>query len=144
MEQFSTYPAYPMQFSCASHNPLDSTTYYFGSLPAAAPTTTGDLYRVYIPRTGHIRKFAVIVLVGGTLGSSETGTMYLRINGTTDYLISSAMSWASVLQSVAEAYEDDTAPAVSINDYFEIKFITPAWVTNPTTVIYWGIMWIEA
>lgn len=144
MEQFSTWPAYPLQFFSAGANPVDSQTYFMGAIPAAPTTITGAPFRVPFPRTGRVRKVGFLAFVGGTLGSVETGTISLRINNTTDYLISSTFDWTAQLQSTGVAFDDDSAPAVEINDYFEIKIVTPAWATNPTSVIYWGEVWVEA
>jgi len=144
MEQFGTYPAYSMEWHSAGHNPADSTTYFIGNIPAAPTVTAGAPYRVYFPRSGRIRKIAVIGAVFGTLGSGETGTVSLEINNTTSYQITNQFTWSAIIQSTGSVFEDDTAPVIEQNDYFQVRVDTPAWATNPTSVIYWGSLWIEA
>jgi hypothetical protein len=73
-----------------------------------------------------------MVRVAGTIGTGESGTLAIRKNNTTDYTISTG-----VLMNAANVYVQATglsgASFVS-GDYFELKFTTPTWATNPTNV----------
>jgi hypothetical protein len=65
--------------------------------------------------------------------------MYVRVNNTTDYLISTL--------SVAASERVFTSSALSIplavGDYVEMKCIPPIWATNPLTFIIGGYIYIE-
>jgi hypothetical protein len=130
---------YALNLMAASlSSPADATTYYFGSLAALAPQTTANLARVYIPKAGTI-KVAYIVARAGTVGTNEAWSAYIRKNNTTDYLIQSLSStdnprvWSNTGLSIA----------VSEGDYFEIKMVCPTWATNPATVAFGGVIYIE-
>lgn len=118
--------------------PADATTYYFGAQGFVATTTANTLYRINIPKKGTVTAVYVNFVAGGTVASSETSTVYLRLNNTTDTTISSAVTNNSSIAVVS-----NTALSIPVvpGDYFEIKWITPTWVTNPGTavVLQWTI-----
>jgi len=117
-------------------NPTDATTYYTG---IESITTTAAGNRIYVPRAGTI-KSCVIHFVSGVVGTAETGTVYLRINNTTDVTVS-----AAVVNNSSPTVYTNTAlsQAVSAGDYIELKWLTPTWVTNPTSVKWRGVIYIE-
>ena len=108
--------------------PADSTTYYFGSLGAFAVNPAFN--RIYIPKTGVVTKIYIGHVVAGTAGTSENSTVYFRLNNTTDTSIVTTVDSSS-----STSYYNNTALsiAVSADDFFELKWITPAWATNPTS-----------
>lgn len=115
----------------------DSTTYYFGSQPQATLITTADVQRVYIPSSGNISSVYVSAYnSGGVVGTGEASTLYLRINNTTDYTITSSL--VLNMASSAALYYSNTTLSVPVvaGDYFEFKQTCPAWVTNPTNILY--------
>ena len=111
----------------ATASPPDSTTYHFGSLGALA--LSPGFNRIYIPKTGVVTKIYIGHVVAGTLGTSENSTVYFRLNNTTDTSIVSTVDSSS-----STSYYNNTALsiAVSADDFFELKWVTPAWATNPT------------
>jgi hypothetical protein len=116
-----------MNAATSNNSPADSTTYYFGAFPNTTLTTSAATKFLYIGRTGVIVAAYMLVLNSGTAGSAETSSIYLRLNNTTDTLLSNALTtnaqWATgVALSVA----------VTAGNYVEIKWVTPAWATNPT------------
>ena len=118
-------------------SPVDAQTVYFGNLPKA-PTTTANISKVHIKHNGVIRK-ANIYCYAGTAGTSENWSLYIRINGTTDYLI----------ETIGAATNERIFNNESLNipvvegDYFEIKAVNPTWVTNPLTTIFGGNIVLE-
>jgi hypothetical protein len=117
--------------------PVDSATYYFGSIVKVWSTVA--LYApVYVPKAGNI-KVAYVTWHGGTAGSNENISLYLRLNNTTDTLI----------QTVGNANGTKLFSNVALNiavvqgDYFEIKAVCPAWGTNPAAVSLGGQVYIE-
>lgn len=110
--------------------PLDATTYYFGALYGGSGLTTYATNQVInIPRSG------VITRVNGGFycapGSSETSNLYIRVNNTTDYLISS-----SIVNNGFQNWFGPTSLSipVSAGDNIVFKWITPTWATNPANM----------
>jgi hypothetical protein len=118
-------------------SPADAATIYFGNLPKA-PTTTANISKVHIERSGVIRR-ANVYCYSGTAGTAENWSLYIRVNNTTDYLIETIGASAS-----ERIFNNETLniPVVE-GDYFEIKAINPTWVTNPLTTIFGGNIVIE-
>lgn len=123
----------------AVHNPADTTVYYFGR-PGLAVSTTADTRRVYVPLGGTLIAAHVSMHAGTAVGTNENVTMDVRINNTTDVSIATVGA-ATAYRNFANT---GLSTAVVAGDYFEIKVTPPAWVTNPTGVIYWGHLIIAA
>lgn len=130
---------YPIQFSGkgATFNPADATTYYIGQ--GIEPTSTQQIQRVRIPRTGTIRSVSISFLNLGA-GSAETSSIYFQKNAVTDYLISSSVVNNAVYTEILASTLD--IPVVA-GDFFEIKWVTPTWVTNPTFVTINGMVYVD-
>jgi len=133
----SVVASYAFQFSSASFGPVDATTYYLGAQPTVTPGVVASGRRIYIPRAGTVT--SVYIVFTGTTGSSETSTVSFRLNNTTDTTISS-----SVDLSASPAVYSNTALSIAVaaGDYFEIKWVTPTWVTNPTGTLIHGVVFI--
>lgn len=116
------------------HTPVDATTYYLGRTGCqTAGSTTEGTSKIFVPVAGTVVGAALQISTGGTLGSAEQGTANLRLNATTDTLISSAVQFDQRIQRYATGALN--IPVVA-GDYFEFKILTPTWVTNPTQVEY--------
>lgn len=119
-------------------DPADSTTYLTGSFYSTAPGT-GTGPRLYIPRTGTITKVFIRYSVVGTLATTELSSLYIYKNASTDYLLTS-----NILLDSNGFYEKvETSIPVTEGEFFNVKWVTPAWATNPTTVRYPIMIWIE-
>jgi hypothetical protein len=103
----------------------DSTTYYFGCTNAA-PTSAPAYRKLYIGLNGIITR-AEISICTGTSASAEHLDWYVRVNNTTDYLLYHGALTADITNISVTGLNIPIKPT----DYIEIKFITPAWVTNP-------------
>jgi len=129
----------PMFYSvhALTSSPADGDTIYFGNL-LKAPTTTVNTSKVYIEKTGVIRK-ANINCFSGTAGTAENWSLYIRVNNTTDYLIE------TIGVSASERIFNNGNLNIPVNagEYFEIKAINPTWATNPLTTIFGGNIVIE-
>lgn len=121
-----------------TQSPADSATYYFGSVPRNALTTVAGSTRVYIPKVGTIK--AVFLFFSQTAGSNETSTLSIRLNNTTDTTIN-----AAVTNDAAQTIFSNTALAITViaGDYFEIKWPTPIWATNPLVSLASATIYIE-
>jgi hypothetical protein len=134
---------FSMMLGAYAWSPTDSLTYYFGGAFSRVPSTTANISRVYIPRVGtsHIRAAHVVFNVTSTLGTTEAISVYVRVNDTTDYLISAA---ATMDAAVCHVKSDTLEIPVTCDDYIEIKLVCPAWATNPSTVYTWATLWLDA
>lgn len=128
---------YVINVQALTSAPTDAQTVYFGTMPKA-PVTTAAISKVYIPRTGVIKR-AEIYTYSGTAGTAENWSLYVRYNNTTDTLI------ATVGSATNERIFSNNALAIAVTagDYIEIKGIQPTWATNPNTTIYGGYVYIE-
>ena len=120
-----------------SVSPADATTYYAGNWWS---TTTANAQQAVIPITGSIVRIDIIIVNVGTLGTSETSTIYFRLNNTTDTTISSSIT----TNQVSKVFSNSSLNiSVTAGDTFEIKWITPTWVTNPTSVTFNALIYIK-
>ena len=120
-------------------NFADATTYYFGAhLQGIAGTN--DVNRLYIPRSGTITVGRIFWHVAGTLASAETFSCYVRVNDTTDHLISSSATLNATSSTIVNSA---MSVSVSAGDYIEFKIVTPTWATNPTNVRTSGMVYIQ-
>lgn len=138
LQELGAAVGFPLQVSTYNTNPADATTYYFGGLHGAGLGTTGGGRRIYIPRAGTVTK-AYLVFTCST-GSNETSTVSFRLNDTTDTTISTTVALNA---SPHVASKTDLSISVSAGDFFEIKWVSPTWATNPTAVSVSGVIWIE-
>ncbi len=104
----------------------NATTYYLGFI---SPLTAATLQSIVIPRAGKVKTITVYMW-NNVLGSNEASTISFRLNNSTDTTISAAVNNSSSIQKIVKTGLDIT---VAQGDTFEIKWVTPTWVTNPTT-----------
>lgn len=110
-------------------SPADGTVYYIGSPFNIAPTTTADNRRIYVRKACTIKTADIGIVVAGVLGTGESSTIAIRVNNTTDTTISSAVTHSALYQQFSNT---GLSISLSAGDYFEIKWTTPTWSTNPT------------
>lgn len=127
-------------FGNTQSSPADSTTYYFGNAPAAAIDTNATWYRVYVPKTGTIKAVYGNLHTAGTAGSGESNSIYVRINNTTDLTVTTSRTTNNVSNPFSAT---GLSQAVTAGDYLEIKWVTPAWATNPTNIRGSAVVYIE-
>ena len=117
--------------SAAAVNLADSTTYYFSDTPTLPPGATATSRKMKLPVPSVLVAARVETIVGGTLAAGdESSTLSIRVNNTTDSTISSAVKFTTAAQTLMI-----TGLNVSVgtaND-FQMKLVTPAFSTNPTT-----------
>lgn len=78
--------------------------------------------------------------VGTTLASAETSSAWVRINNTTDNLISNVIQQDQIFERFVNS---SMSVAINAGDYFEIKWTTPAWSTVPTNTRQYGVLMIQ-
>lgn len=137
---------YTIVASATRGDPADGATYFFGCMYGRSFTDdagTGGLRRCYIPKAGTIKAAYVMFWNSNlppTLGTGETSTINIRLNNTTDAAISSSFTTDAVTTTF-----NNTALsiAVVVGDFFEIKWVTPTWATNPTRLLPSVMVYIE-
>jgi hypothetical protein len=121
-------------------DPADATTYYFSPYPAySSLATTAANHKIRIPRAGVIRRVYIEGVVVTTLGTSETSTISIRLNDTTDTTIVSTLA----LNASPLSYSNTSMSiTVAQGDWITVKWATPTWVTNPVDVYMVATIWI--
>lgn len=109
-------------------NPTDSTTYYF-AIPLTVNPGTSDSGGLFTPIACTLRSARFDASILGALGSAENSTVAIRVNHTTDVIISSTLQWTA---STISAVNSALSTALAAGDGLVLKLVTPAWVTNPT------------
>ena len=133
------YQGYVVSADMAQVSPADGTTYYYGSIVNIVSSVDGD-GRLSIPKTGTIKAIYITVTNQGTTGSAETSSISFRLNQTTDTLITS-----SFVTNASVGVFSNTGLNISVTagDTYEIKWVTPNWVTNPTALRMKAQIYIE-
>jgi recombinational DNA repair protein RecR len=130
---------YTLTTTTASTNISVGITYYFGN-QARAMISTANVWKMYIPKDGTIKKAYIMSYAGTTTGTSENLSLYIRKNNTTDILIATI--------GAATALREFTNTALSISvvagDYIEMKLVCPnPYVTPPVGITFGGTIYIE-
>lgn len=131
---------YTFQVGQTQFSPVDATTYYFGMYNGNTNSTTEGQNRVYIPKAGTVTAIYIYINNVGVGGTSETSTFSFRLNATTDTTISSSITTGSVSNAFSNT---SMSVAVVAGDFFELKWVTPTWVTNPTNIRVMAIVYIQ-
>lgn len=114
----------------------DSTTYFFGGVQSQGLLTSESVTtKMLIPKTGTIKSVQFSFIASG---SNEASTMLLRLNGTTDYIISTTTDMSSNLVA-----NYALSIPVTQGDSFCFKWTTPAWGTNPANLRFHIVVYIE-
>lgn len=116
-----------------TNSPADSTTYgMLNSLAWLAGVTTAPL-RFYIPKTGTITACAGAFTASTIQASAENITVGLRLNGTTNYTVTTTLQATSVINPFSNL---SLNIPVTVGDYVIFYVTTPAWSTNPTNCCF--------
>ena len=118
-----------------------SQTIAFGVLPVAPiqASIAGNPYRWVCRGAKIIRGAEFNCYAGGTAGSNQAWSLYIRVNGTTDYLVATI---SSVGPERIFSNQSLNIPLVD-GDHVRMVFVNPAWVTPPTGVATGGYLRIE-
>lgn len=136
-------PFYVLNFTSSAVDPADATPLFVGG--SGLTTAVEGLAKIRFRHKGHIMAADVSTLVLGTLGSAELSTAAIRLNATTDYVISAAVSYAAQGQMASNAaLNGGVGVPFATGDTIEIKVTPPTWGTNPTTVVHFGSLLIRA
>ncbi len=118
-------------------NPLSSSTYYFSLNPSGSTlTTTTSSVGTFLPKELRILSASVTSFVNGTLASSGTSSYALFLNTSSVYNFSSTLDHSNTSQYFIEKLDTDGSEfdENEIELPLYMRWITPAWVTPPTSV----------
>lgn len=121
--------------------PADSTTYYAGMSGWAGGTNQSYYNFPFQADKGKILHVTVRIGRSGTVPTSEYVALYLRV-GSTDYLISNTIDLARFALSSYQL--NDQEIKLEAGDNICIKMVTPAWVTNPGSIVLQSFIHIQA
>lgn len=129
-----------LQGAVNAQNPADGAVNYFADANIGSGVTAPGIVRIYVPKACTLKTAYFYIRTGGTLGTTETGAIAVRINNTTDVTISNVVTW-----NTASAVWSNTSlnTAFSQGDYLEFKITYPTFATNPTTVSYVATLGFE-
>ncbi|WP_333809137.1 hypothetical protein [Flavobacterium sp.] len=120
-------------FMHGSVSPLDNTTYYIGNFPDLSPNTSNSITRrIHSQGKGYVSSVSIAINIGGTIGSTENSTFELH-NLTQETFVKITSQAVHNTDSLI-LYTLSSNLNVKEEDELQIRWITPAWVTNPTTV----------
>ena len=108
----------------------DSQTYYYGGINSAISSVNQGRYAANIPVNGTIKSWTYS-WYANPVATSENITVDLWINNTTSVGSTTLQMTTANGRGVGAT---GLSQAVTTSDYIELRFITPAWVTNPTGV----------
>ena len=126
-----------MAYWSLSVAPADSTTYYLSPHASFGLATAVANHKFYVMRAGKITGIRLFGSVGG-LGTAENSTVSFRLNDTTDTTVSSVVVFNATPFTIVNT---SLSVAVAVGDFFNIKIATPAWVTNPTSVNMYAMVY---
>jgi hypothetical protein len=120
---------YVQSFNFNAFSPADATTYYVGA-NVSSPFTTDTSIRLIALKTSTLKKVA-ITSRQTTFGTSENSSFALGVNGT-------YTTFTSSIKFDGTPNNNTLITGLSINvtegDVLTVRWITPTWVTNPTSI----------
>jgi hypothetical protein len=125
---------YALSIQTGTGNPLDGSTLFLitqGGINLDVSATDKESSRFFIPVSGTINKCYGAVTVEGVLGTTESSTLNLRLNNTTDTVVTSSLQ----MNLASNTFSATTLGiSVTAGDYIQAKLVCATWATNPTTV----------
>lgn len=119
-------------------NPADSTTYYLGQ--GLFSNIGASDARIYVQKKCVLKK--IFLSSKHTVAwSSEQSTISILVNWTTSYTVTA--TWTDNAASISTTNNTSLSIPLNKGDYFCIKWVTPAWVTNPTAVGMNAVCWLD-
>ena len=114
--------------------PADGAVYYAGAAVAFTgagnASTTDGRRSISLPAAGTITAASIRVINDGTAGTSETSTIALRLNDTSDTTLTAALT----TNASATFSATGLSLAISAGDRLSLKWTCPTWATNPTNI----------
>ena len=131
-----------LHLMASGYSPLDSSTYYFGNF-ITVPQTYEPVARFYLPFDCTIKSIYLAAFMYTTAASAEDVSVYIRVNNSTDHLISTTWKW-NVVNTDNLLFVSGLAIALSAGDYITVKIVTPNFATNPATTYHKATIFYES
>ena len=117
----------------------DANNYYMGAT-SQGTGSTADINRIYIPENCVLKSVYGFIYNGGTAGTNESGTFYIRKNNTTDVTVSSSVTTNNTQNTFNGT---GLSQSYSAGDYLEGKWLTPTYATNPSNCRFTVTLYFE-
>lgn len=117
-------------YTTGAFNPADATTYYI----VITALTVSNYQRHYPSVTGTITRARILINNLGTIASNEANSIYIRLNDTTDYTLTTSLAINN--RNTMLDVTGLSIPISASTDFIEMKWITPTWATNPTNLVF--------
>lgn len=123
------------EYGFPSLAPADATIYYFGEYTPTSSSTTQSVSKFQFANNYTITK-VIVTLRCATNASNQSVSFYLREAATTDHTITTSLDMSTIGANTNRVfvYSGLSIAATSGTNY-ELKLLTPTWVTNPTSVV---------
>lgn len=121
----------------------DAKTLYRGCKNTTAAESSTEFRGCTIPIDGTIVHAGFYCLQVGSAGSSETGSVYVRLNQSGTTLISSSMVHTAATNAMNFVENTGLSIAVVAGDQIDFKEVGPTFATNPTNVACSGYVIID-
>lgn len=135
IENFTNSPAsidFVLQFTSPSFTPINGTTYYFSGISV---TSTVNNKILTIPINCTLLGCNITTVSEGSC-TQEPVNIYLRVNNTTDILLTNTITFSTVGGLNTNFYSMALSANLTAGDFYEIKAVSPTWATSPTNIIY--------
>lgn len=130
--------------SSVNLNPADATTYVYGCFPGQGAVTTASAaataIRCPVPRAGTVTAVSVVFWTSGTLGTGQTSTLSVRVNGGATTAVIGGITTSAVANQFGAT---GLSIPVAAGNYLQLLWATPTWTTNPTAVRMTAVVYIE-
>lgn len=123
--------------SIPSFTPANSTTYFIGGDTVLTNNTVYGNASLVVLKGGTITAAYLKARFTGN-GTAEAVAHSIRLNNASDIVLGNGSYNTGVVDLVATGLNQ----AVAVNDTIAIKLVTPAWVTPPTGVRWFGYVLI--
>jgi hypothetical protein len=123
------------RFGGGSVSPTNSNTYYIGGITDLAIGSSNTTYRqIQSLHTGNVTEVSILRYPSGTVGTGESSTFSMvNVTQSTSTVISNAVTTNNG-NGLWNNYTLASPLAVTSGDLLQITWLTPVWVTPPTSV----------
>lgn len=128
------------QSSTKPYDPSDGLTIYFANSGYLGLTTNATNNRIYVPKNCTLIGYDITGYIDGSSGTAETSTISIRIDNTTDVTLNSSITYSTTYQ---QWHSMALSTDINSGSYFNLKWATPTWVTNPTSVVNSVVLWFK-
>ena len=114
--------------------PTDGITLYYGSMMAAGMSTGAATRQKTVPFNCTLVGYSLATR-STAAASNETSSVYVRVNNTTDVLLSNAVTFAVGGGSFVNYFSSGALNTnLTAGDKLECKFVGATWATDPSSI----------